>query len=515
MIAALFVLVLLVGVGTSLTFLAQNELDMSRSGNDERQSFLLAEAGVEAARMHLRDINAYGDLDGELATAAGPDSTLSLSPNALRPVFNTAGTLVSFTGTGDDAPLRPQVLLSSAGAPGGDYAAYLTNDPVDGIANQTDTNRRVMITSIGVSKRRSSEVVQAIIETEFMLPPMPPAAMTMLGPSPSFDNGTSSAQDWNGADCPKNGGGVAGLFVPIVGVSSPAADAYVAGDMQQPSHFHSGALTGTDTIGDLTNPADPAMAQSALPPIDPVWTNCAQLAQLIRDLVARANYYCNSDTSSCAAPAGAPGDILVIDGDGTTGAFDSGLLVVTGELSYGGNDSWDGLVLVVGEGRLVRSGGGNGHSTGALVLANIDPSPNGPRADKSDWCASGFAQASVVIGGAGNSTISYWSAEITRNNPRKLHRSPAQAQTKRAEGAAGQAAVQSASAARAPAPLLLPKATVTACSSLSERRSRTTSWSPCGRSSCAFLIRGRATRPAPWRRARYRAMPRTSQHWTR
>ena len=75
------------------------------------------------------------------------------------------------------------------------------------------------------------------------------------------------------------------------------------------------------------------------------------------------------------------------------------------------------IVLVIGEGRLNRNGAGNGHNTGAVILANVDPSPGGLRADKSDWCNSGFGQTSFTVNGAGSSTISYCSDEVTQNNP--------------------------------------------------------------------------------------------------
>jgi Tfp pilus assembly protein PilX len=62
-----------------------------------------------------------------------------------------------------------------------------------------------------------------------------------------------------------------------------------------------------------------------------------------------------------------------VDGDASlpsTGG--KGLLVVTGTLSMNGSQTFDGLVLVLGGGVLDRSGGGNGSSLGAFVIAKFD-----------------------------------------------------------------------------------------------------------------------------------------------
>jgi hypothetical protein len=417
---AIFVLVLLVGLGTTLLFLGQNEMGLARSINDDKRAFHLAEAGIEAGRMSLLASNGAGSFSDDLAAAAGTDATLSLDPASLAAVLDSAGTPTGLTGAGDDVPLRPLVGLASSAA-GGYYASFLTNDPAEGIANQTDLNRRVMITSIGIGPNRATEVAQAIIEPRQSLPTVPTAAMTFLGPPPAYDNGNSNAQDHTGTDCPL-GGGIPNLYVPIVGTTNSASDAQVEDDMQRPENFNSGSLQGADTVADLTNPAEPALAQSGLAPIDPVWLDCDYVKQLVLDLIDDADYYCDTDGGSCTTPVGNAGDVVVIDGDATAGSFSAGLLLVTGELTYSGNDAWHGIVLVFGEGLLHRNGGGNGHNSGAVVLANIDPTPDGPRADKSDWCSSGFGETSFSVNGGGNSTISYCSDDVSANNPVRTYR---------------------------------------------------------------------------------------------
>jgi hypothetical protein len=87
------------------------------------------------------------------------------------------------------------------------------------------------------------------------------------------------------------------------------------------------------------------------------------------------------------------GLLTFIDGDVTlpnTGG--RGLLVVTGTLTFDGNTPWQGLVLVLGDGIINRSGGGNGISLGAFVLARFGSVGN-------------FLNPSFTSSGSGTSTI--------------------------------------------------------------------------------------------------------------
>jgi hypothetical protein len=47
-----------------------------------------------------------------------------------------------------------------------------------------------------------------------------------------------------------------------------------------------------------------------------------------------------------------------------------GILVVTGDLTLGGNFEWDGMILVIGTGKLIANGGGNKTIKGGIYLAN-------------------------------------------------------------------------------------------------------------------------------------------------
>ena len=426
LVMAIFVLVLLTGMGAALLFLSQNEGKMSQSSLRAKKAFYLAESAIEDGRRTLFITNGENPFDDDLEDAAGgdPSDVIEFDPDDIEAVYDDQGNVTSFTGAGNDVPIRALTALASSGD-GGWYTAYLTNDPVDGPTNKNDTNNRVMITGVGAGDDNSFEIVQAIIEPFKFLPPIPPAALTLIGENPWYDNGPSAAQSHTGDDCGLPGGG----FAPVVGTTSAAAAAAVKAGMSNPGNFSSGPLpwTGVDTVGDINNPADPIVADAANGTLDPQWMSCLELKQMIEVLAIVADYYCNSDFDACTLSSAGPEDVVFIDGDmaNTPAGNYTGTLVVTGELTYNGNTGWDGSILAVGEGRIIRSGGGVGVPSGAVVVANIDPTPNGPAADRSDWCTTppdGFGQAYYDSSGGGTATVEWCTAVTALTNPLRSYR---------------------------------------------------------------------------------------------
>jgi hypothetical protein len=79
----------------------------------------------------------------------------------------------------------------------------------------------------------------------------------------------------------------------------------------------------------------------------------------------------------------------LMSGDGGTG---SGLLVVTGDLTLNGNINFNGIIMLLGNGRLIRHGGGGGTINGGIVIAKFGTSGD-------------FLQPVTETSGGGNSTI--------------------------------------------------------------------------------------------------------------
>jgi hypothetical protein len=77
----------------------------------------------------------------------------------------------------------------------------------------------------------------------------------------------------------------------------------------------------------------------------------------------------------------------------------AGLLIVTGALTMNGNRSFSGLVLVLGTGQVLKTGGGTGDVMGALMIGRFGATGN-------------FLEPSFVVTGGGNSNHQYDSRAV-------------------------------------------------------------------------------------------------------
>jgi hypothetical protein len=97
-----------------------------------------------------------------------------------------------------------------------------------------------------------------------------------------------------------------------------------------------------------------------------------------------------------------------IDGDFTLGAGNptgQGTLIVTGTLTLNGNFNWNGVIMVLGGGTVVRSGGGNGNIYGAMFVAKFPAT--GADSDV-------FSAPTFNTSGGGTANIQYNSDSIDR-----------------------------------------------------------------------------------------------------
>ncbi len=88
-----------------------------------------------------------------------------------------------------------------------------------------------------------------------------------------------------------------------------------------------------------------------------------------------------------------------IDGDCTV-VSGSGFLVVTGTLTMRGNTDFKGAILVLGQGVLVRDGGGNGEILGGITIAAFGRT------------SGNFTSPTFTTNGGGNSNVQYDSSAV-------------------------------------------------------------------------------------------------------
>ena len=369
----------------------------------------MAESGLEDSRATLYNANGGGDFSAELVAAAGPNGVIDVDPDAIQATYDSSGNVTAFTGYGDDVPLRADTAFEA-----GRYIAFLTNDALDGTTTTVDSNGRVMLTAVGAVPNESTAKVQAIIEQNSILPTSPPAAVLLLGPAPDFESGNSAAKEYIGEDC--DGAGVPNLFVPVVGTIGAGATADAETGVNQPGTFSSGSNSGLDTVADLTDPTEPTVITSGMGTIDPAWTDCDLIHEMVEDIRGVATVECPRG-APCTLPSPSPGNVIFVDDDLVLGPGDSGsgLLLVTGQLTMHGNTSWSGMILVVGEGRFLRNGGGNGAISGAMIVADIAGVDN--VYDTSDDCNGGFEPVIFDERGGGNGDTVFCTVSINAATP--------------------------------------------------------------------------------------------------
>jgi hypothetical protein len=263
-----------------------------------------------------------------------------------------------------------------------------------------------LITSLAVTRNGSRRMTQYEIARSQIALNMP-AAMTFNGNPAYFDPPTSAAFEVNGNDnnCgdPLNGGppkvALGGLNLPgCTDLPSPpttpapatqcASDyLYDVAQAKRPNGYVSAVCSSNPCTGDVTselnNGAQNLATRAGLE--DLVAGITAQADQVVTD-PAQVTDWGTQDNPKVIVinndrpkdnPATTNVDESAVDPlssatDGEEARIPSGygVLVVRGMAYLGGNQAWHGAVLVVGDGRLRKDGGGGGETYGGMMVAN-------------------------------------------------------------------------------------------------------------------------------------------------
>jgi len=218
------------------------------------------------------------------------------------------------------------------------------------------------ITALAVTTSGSRRMIQYEI-SQSTFPPIP-GAIVFDGASPDFGTnphsaafgvtGIDAAQGPNaGTQCP------APNNVPGIGGYNAAAAATLTTQTNRPGSY-AGSPSG---IADVSSQLGPLSTVSGLQSLVNSVTSAAG-----------ANVYGPSPLPNPSTlNLGTNGNpvVNVVNGDYTLPGSGSGILLVTGTLTMSGNPSFNGLILVIGKGNVVKNGGGNGTLNGSLFVANM------------------------------------------------------------------------------------------------------------------------------------------------
>ena len=142
------------------------------------------------------------------------------------------------------------------------------------------------------------------------------------------------------------------------------------------------AAPGQDRRGNYTNGAAPT-PNVALVAVAPNLQTVAGLNSLVQTITQNADLVINGPVTQSDAnnlmPSGMSATnpmTMVVNGDFTINSWHGqgyGLLLVTGQLRYDPDASWNGIVLVIGLGKMTSNQNGNGQFNGAVFLASTNP----------------------------------------------------------------------------------------------------------------------------------------------
>jgi hypothetical protein len=245
------------------------------------------------------------------------------------------------------------------------------------------------ITSLAVLPSGSKRLLQyvvapLVVASQLAIPPssLPlgfptnanfPAALTLDGNGVSFRGPGSGTFEVNGQDaCSTNS-------VYSIGYTNTPDGPVILGAAIPAAQYKGAPSTGP---GGTPPPTSPGVGNlNPTPPVGsllrPSWMTPSGLDSVVQDITKSADVVFNGPVNANASltPLGmTPNNpmTIVVNGDLDFNAWHNtgyGLLLVTGTLKYDPDATWNGIVLVIGQGSFVSALGGTGQINGTLFLA--------------------------------------------------------------------------------------------------------------------------------------------------
>jgi hypothetical protein len=361
----LLISTLLLAAGGALVLTTGMSNTTAVDSTAEVQAYYGSEAGLQTALNVLR-----GNVNPGAALAAG--TQMGFRSAVTRNVAGNFGSDPVTRADGTKFPTR----LSSWLAYGNDGRITLSNgflnycaftlevtdaDDPNGTSLAADPNyvpSRLLVRSTGFGPKGATKRMEMMVQRvnlNFTARAMlamrssdPDPVTGLPGPPMTFDIGASNAKHYSGTDNSGTTGALATFGVTSV----------------QDQVIAQAAITKPGTVD--------ATPQVRVVPMNelPSWLQTADNArEYLNDIeaVARSSGSYYSSFSGTAGTTAQP-QFTFVNGNCTLEGG-AGLLVVTGTLTMSGNPDFDGIILVLGAGRIERNGGGDGTHLGAVQVA--------------------------------------------------------------------------------------------------------------------------------------------------
>jgi hypothetical protein len=327
----------------------------------EMQAYYAAEAGLQ------RTLNVMRTKDIPAGTMPSGAKELTFRHIALNPTLKNWLPFDGPTIEGAPTTIIGANAFSVSITDPDDQSALLGLGKIN--TNPTYVPNRLNIKLTGYGPKRSKKILNMIVVRGGLSGFQAPATITLVGGASvphnnlTFNTGDSNAARYTGNDA-AGGAGVSAFAVvvpdvvpTILGIEKPLSQ----------------------VVGPPISVLGPTSPLPDIPPTPkPEWLETAQDTRdfvygeegLMRDAVNQDRYFTEKPEVSAMSN---PTQITFVDGDVDLGSGDqgAGLLVVTGKLTMKGNTSFKGVIFVLGEGSVERSGGGDGVISGGIVVAKF------------------------------------------------------------------------------------------------------------------------------------------------
>jgi len=260
-------------------------------------------------------------------------------------------------------------------------SSYAGGPYADCIAAQNagqDASPVYIVTSLAVTPKGSRRIGQYEVGALNFQPP--PVALGLDGPAANFSPRPSSANYFiDGTDTGAAGfsstGGVGACTptgpasVPAIGTGDAAGAAGITATVTA-NPDRSGQYTGSGGAPAIVNAGTGGTGQYS-----GGWASPSEMDNLVQTIADQADVSYTCGIGTPCSPSGPIGtnanpQITYVNGDFDFGnGSGSGVLVVTGTLSFNGNATFNGLILVIGQGIVTESGGGSGGFNGSVFVA--------------------------------------------------------------------------------------------------------------------------------------------------
>ncbi|HEX7771771.1 MAG TPA: hypothetical protein VF435_05075 [Pyrinomonadaceae bacterium] len=354
LITAVLLSLLLLAAGGTLILTATMTSITARDSTAEMQAYYAAEAGIARTLEVLRG-NAKSNPVGTKATFRNVLCTPTLWTTM-------AG---GFVNVNTDATARFQV------------TSILDPDNQDTATNcaiATYKPDRLRIRVLGMGPGNSQKNMEIVVSRYTLDYPVN-AVVTLpngSGDPLGFALGDSNVTTASGVDA----SGTCGT-IPAFAISNP--------DYNTANNVIDGCDPDGSNCGNGPNvaPGDPAILVSGNTPSFLESVEKARLflygSEGMMNAAINQGRYFTSGAAAISSAAGlgasnSDGVLTFVDGDLTLGPGNpsgQGTLIVTGKLTLDGNFNWNGVIMVLGDGNVLRSGGGHGNIYGAMFVAKF------------------------------------------------------------------------------------------------------------------------------------------------